>query len=314
LKYSTMLFAGLWSLGFATEPDAIQWVDTAMVDDTLIYVKDIAHLNITDSETAKSIGQIIVGQSAPPGFSRFVLLDDLIILHLKRISQDIDIKYNNVRVLVRTRGVEKKVSDFHDEIMDQIQKMVTWKPGEWSCVIENEQTSFKCFNAPVSVEIQGLKTRYPRGALRLEFIAKQSNKIYRVSLSCRMTVITDVLVSKNMIERGQPILINDCQLIKKDISRMGPVPLFSTQELKRVKAIRSIPAGTVLHSHLVSRIHDVQKGDNLSIIISRGHVNISVAATARENGFIGEKIWVQNQISNKLLRVVLTDTASAKLL
>ena len=285
------------------------------VNDTAIYLKDIATVHSDMPALSDRIAEKMAGPSAPPGHSRFVSAADVITYCLKPIFKNIDFKSNKiVHIRVKTGYVEKKICNYNDLILRELKKHIAWKDGDWSLVIDNSGDSFKCYNAPLSIAIKGVKDRFPRGALRLQFIANQFGKSIRIPLSCRIMVTTTVLVAKNNIPRDMVFSITDCEAIKKDISGLGPEPFFSFKDLVGKKACRTINAGSILTHQMVRKAPDVYKGDNLSITVTMGNVKISVAAVARENGFKGQKIWVQNTASNKLIRVMVTDKKSACLL
>jgi flagella basal body P-ring formation protein FlgA len=289
--------------------------DSTTVNDTAIYLRDIASVTSDTPALSNRLLAGLAGVSAPPGHSRFISTADVITFRLKPIFKDVEFRSNNtVRVLVKTGYVEKKILDYNNLIMGEIKKRIAWNDGDWTLAIDNSDESFKCFNCPLSIEIKGLQNSYPRGALQLQFIATQYGRSIRIPLSCRMTITTSVMVAKNDIPRDHIISVFDCESIKKDISRLGPEPFFAMKDVIGKKACRTINSGSILTHQGVKNAPDVFKGDNLSITVSMGNVRISVEAVARENGFKGQKIWVQNTTTNKLVRVMITDKNSASLL
>jgi flagella basal body P-ring formation protein FlgA len=293
----------------------LHFQDSATISDTAIYLRDIARVSSDIPALTDRILSESAGASAPPGHSRFISTADIVSYRLNPDFKDVEFKANNkVRVLVKTGFVTKKISEYNDLIIWELKKHIGWNDGDWTVAIENSDESFNCFNAPVSIAIQGLQDRFPRGALQLQFIVSQYGRSTRIPLSCRMTIITEVMVAKTTIARDQTISVNDCELIKKDISRFGPEPFFSLKEPVGKKACRTINPGSILTHQMVKSAPDVYKGDNLSITVSKGNIKISVAAVARENGLKGQKIWAQNTATNKLVRVIVTDKNSACLL
>ena len=293
----------------------LNFKESVIVNDTAIYLKDIAHVDADLPALAIRIAEKPVALSAPPGHSRFVSAPDIVTCRLKPLFKDINFRSNTVsRILVKTGYIEKKVRDFNDLIIREVEKNIAWNKGDWFLFIKNSEESFKCFDAPLNIELSGLDNRFPRGAMRLQFIARQNGRTTRIPLSCRIMVNTEVLVAKNNIPHETILSINDCEVIKKDITALGSEPFFTTQDLIGKKASRTINAGTIITHQMVRKPPDILKGDNLYITVSRGNVTISVAAVARENGFKGQKIWAQNTASNKLIRVMVTDKNSARLL
>jgi flagella basal body P-ring formation protein FlgA len=321
IKYILYCFIAI-TMGFPLYTSAasntivmIHFLDSVIINDTAFYLRDIASVSSNIQELTDRILAESAGESAPPGHSRFLSTSDLISYRLNPVFKDVEFRSNNkVRVLVKTGFVQKTINEYNDLIMGELKKYIEWKDGDWALTIENSDESFKCFNAPVSIEIKGLQDHFPRGALQFQFIASQYGRSIRIPLSCRMTITTTVMVAKSTIARDQIISVTDCEPIKKDISKLGPEPYFCLKDLVGKKACRTINTGSIVTNQMVKNAPDVYRGDNLSISVSKGNVRISVAAIARENGFKGQKIWVQNTATSKLVRVMVTDKNSACLL
>jgi flagella basal body P-ring formation protein FlgA len=298
----------------ASEMVRLTFHDSVTVDDTVIYLKNIAAIS-ADPERATELSNVIVGESAPPGFSRFISPSELINYRLSNYNKNIVFKSDKSdRVIVRTACVEKKVSEYKELIYSYLRNTVSWANEDWEYTLENDRQTFKCFNAPIAIEIRGLTEKYPRGAVRLEFIARQYNKSIKIPLSCHFKIITGVVTAKSDIPRNKIITLSDCAMKKQDISSRGPDPLFLLSDVVGKKAARTITAGNILSDQMIIQNPDIMKGDNISLEISKGNVKISVSAIARENGCVGKKIWVENASTNKLVRVLVKDKNSATLL
>jgi flagella basal body P-ring formation protein FlgA len=90
-----------------------------------------------------------------------------------------------------------------------------------------------------------------------------------------------------------------------DITTFGPKPLFNTDSLTGVRAVRTINPGTILHTRLIETIPAIQKGDLVEILVCKGRVRVAVQGIAREPGKIGERIWVENTNSRKLVQAIV---------
>jgi flagella basal body P-ring formation protein FlgA len=315
LMITTLLGSAVLIISAAENSVSISFLDSVTVNDTAVYMRDIALITSPDSRLNDRIGMTIAGESAPPGHSRFIKTNDLMMYRIKVLFKDIEFKTNKSgRILVTTAYVERKLKEFREEILEQLQTMISWKPDEWNLQIENEENTFKCFDAPLSIEFGKIANAAPRGPMQLQFMVRQYDKCIRIPLNCRISVRTPVLVSHTTLSAGQKISQPDCDLITKDITSLGPQPCYAFSDVENCKTNRTISAGSIIVKNSLKKIPDIEKGDNVFISISRGNVKISVTAIARENGSKGQKIWVQNAATNKLVRVLITDKKSAQLL
>jgi flagella basal body P-ring formation protein FlgA len=293
----------------------LSFFDSVNVTDPVIHLKDIASIKCESNQLAESVGNLVVGESAPAGFSRYVSTGDLVKYKVISSLKDIDVQQDKCKkILVSTACAEKKVSEYSDLILSYVAQKVFWKSGEYEIEIINPETSWKCLKAPLEVSMEGLSNPCARGMIQLELVSRQNSKVSRIPVTCRINITAPVLVALCDINRGAVINRSDVDLRKVDISRFGPTPFFVAADAIGKKALRTIPAGTVFHERLCSPIPVVTKGDQISISVTRGSVRINVSAIARENGNIGQKIWVENGSTSKLVRVKVKDSHTAELL
>ena len=92
-----------------------------------------------------------------------------------------------------------------------------------------------------------------------------------------------------------------------DLTRFAPVPFTDCNDLDGMRASRTIRAGSILHERMVLSVPVVEKGEPVSIICAKGRISIAVAGIARENGGKGERIWVENSATHKLIRVMVSE-------
>jgi len=284
----------------------ISFSDSVMVNDTLIRVGDIAEVGCADQGLRKSIQNFSVGNSAPAGYSRLINTDDLVLYRLKSGFKGVEFEVSgNSRISVATDFKEMKVGDFANEIKQYLDSTIKWPEGSWSVEIENQDVSWKTLNKPLSISVKGLADRFPRGKTQIVLIAEQGSQKNRLNVVCDIRVTVPVLVASGEILRGQIINRENCEIKNLDITRFAPVPFTSFEQLQEMRAARTISSGTIIHSRLLQVIPAVEKGDQVQILFEKGRVKLSVTGVAREPGKVGERIWVENAATNKLIRVVV---------
>lgn len=312
-----LLTAGI----IAAKPVArLSFVDSATVNDTAIYLRDIAVISTDLPELKQRLSTAIAGPIAPPGYSRFINSSDLLLYRLLPAFKDIDIKVNeNKRIVVKTVGIDRKIGDYANVVDGYLRDHIDWKQDEWSFVIENSEESWKALDLPMVISIAKPAatktiTAYPRGHLQLQFVVNQRERITRIPISCLIKISAPVVISKHALSRGKVIDSNDIELKKVDISSLGPDPYFKVEDLFGQKTMQNINQGSILFNKLLAPVPAVSKGDQLAINVTQGNVRISVLAIARENGNLGQKIWVENSTTHKLVRVIVKDKNSAVVL
>jgi flagella basal body P-ring formation protein FlgA len=108
---------------------------------------------------------------------------------------------------------------------------------------------------------------------------------------------------KGDVPRGSLLSAEDIEFISRDITFCAPGFFSSKEDLIGSKTVVTINAGTTIQRRMVCKIPDITSGDNVKIIYNKGRIRCSVIGVARESGHTGEKIWVQNNETQQLIRV-----------
>lgn len=298
----------------------LNFFNNATVNDTAIYLHDIAEISTDSLDLKQRLSAMIAGEIAPPGYSRFINTADLLLYRLQPANKNVTFKVaQNKRISVKTVGVPRRIGDYLTLVEDYLRLHTGWKKGEWSFNIENSEDTWESLDLPVEVSVEQpvtvkTITPFPRGHIKLQLVVKQKERVICIPISCFLKICAPVVISKHALNRNKVIDSNDIELRKVDLSGFGPEPYFKMEDLVGKKTIGDICQGSIFYNKLVMPIPAVSKGDQLTIKVTQGNVRISVAAIARENGNLGQKIWVENTMTHKLIRVVLKDKNSAVIL
>jgi len=281
----------------------ITFKDTVLVNDTVFKIGDISEVSTSDDLLLSQILQRVAGISAPAGYSRFVNTRDLFLYKIKPFYNAINFEISGAqRTVVKTGYIEKKVGEYERLIIDYFEKTVAWPKGKWKLEIENEDEQWKCLNAPLEVSVEGPDAPYPKGHTTVTLKVTQGIRESSISVLCDISVVIPVIINSKAIMRGENISMQDCELKEMDITRFGPVPITDMNELKSLRAARTIMPGTVLHNRLVQAIPLIEKNEQVEILLKKGRVKVAVQGIARESGGEGELIWVENAASHRIIR------------
>jgi len=298
----------LFNVSAYATPIELLFKDSASVNDTIITFGDIASVRSRDSGIAEKIRQTAAGVSAPAGFSRFVSSEDAVIFRLKPLFGNAQISiHGSRRISVFTNYTKVSVSDYRENIIGYIKSNLSWPQQCFSVTILNPEYSLNVLNQPFDVSPRGLSDCYAKGNTQIELITRQGNRTYRIPVRFKINVTIPVIVACRQIKRGKIVEIEDCEFRKMDITGFGPTPLSSIEDIKNMQTLRTIEPGTVIHDRLLKQKPLIEKGDRVTICSEHASVRVYVSAVARESGNAGEKIWVQNENSNRLIRVTVLD-------
>ncbi len=281
--------------------------DSVMVNDTIIRLSDVASIECkTGSENNARLREFVIGDAAPAGYSRFVGRDDLLTYQLQPSFSSLQITVcGPVRTRVKTDFVNKTIADIRPDIVEFLSKEIAWPLDNYTLTIMNETESFKIINKPFKTQFSNLLTNKPRGQFNLPMKVIQGSKNIRITVNCNLKVVMPVVVASEAIERNSVITSDKCKIESVDITHLGITPYDALDQVVGKKAVRMIQVGQLINKQYVDEIPAIEKGDPVKIIASNGSVRVSVGAVAREPGKVGEKIWVENAASHRLVRVLV---------
>lgn len=281
----------------------IYFSDSVMVSDTLIRIEDLGRVECSDSQLAAEVGRTSAGESAPPGYSRFVNTNDLLLFRLKPLFKSVTFNAaEQKRIKVRSDYVERTVGEFEKQIATYVAKNLGWKEGEWNLTVNNPESSWKSFRGDVQVQLKGLNNPFVKGNFNLLLEVRQGASTNRIPVSCHMQVMAPVLVAVRQIGRGEQLDSQNCVLKTMDITHFAHVPLREIPQAGESEVIRTISQGDIVHEKVLRAVPVVARGDQVQILFSSSRIKVSVLGRARESGGRGERVWVENLQTGKLIR------------
>ncbi|MDR3013432.1 MAG: flagellar basal body P-ring formation chaperone FlgA [Chitinispirillales bacterium] len=289
----------------------LNFVDSVMINDTLIRLGDIARVISDDAALANRLRAFPVGEAAPAGFNRFVNTEDLMMFRIQPQFRDIRfVSGNSRRIKVLSDHQERTVSEYEELIRSYVAGRLGWAAGEWELSINNLRNTWKTGRGQLDVEVAGLDNPFSKGNINLTIVARQGSRTYRVPVQCRITVRAPVLVATRLIRSGEEFTRENSTIQVIDITNFAFTPLRQLPESGTMTTIRTASLGNILHDRMLRPIPLVVRGDQVRIHFVGEKVNVSVLGVARDSGSQGDRIWVENLQSGKLIRAAVSGRGS----
>ena len=295
----------------ASQTVTLYFIDSVMVNDTLIRIGDIAKVECSDAALANRVKTFSAGDAAPAGFSRFVNSGDLVIYNVQPNFKDARIVGGNAkRVKVTSDYQERSVGEFEEMIRSYVSEKLEWGNGDWTLSIINPQASWKSGRGAVEVEVSGIDNPYAKGHVNLILTARQGSRVQRVPVACLVKIKMEVLVAARPIQRGEEFDAENSKTVVMDITNFAYAPLTRFPEAGTMVTVRTVSVGNILHGKLLKAIPLVARGDQVRIHFVGERIKVSVLGVARDNGGSGERIWVENLQTGKLIRAAVSGKGS----
>ncbi len=303
---------GSVSLVVASPDVHLAFRDSACVNDTAVLLGDIADIECETAGLREELSTLDLGRAAPPGFSRFMNPREAARYAMSKNYPSIQPDMTGpARIKISTDSRQIKLIDFKDDIIDYLNRSVQWKPGQFSVVLIDSGLVWSGYDKPFQAAVEGLESAYPKGTTQLRLRLIQEKASRSVAFNCRIHVTVPVFVARKTIQRGETVTPDCVELAARDITRFRHEPYESAGQLRGTVAARTIPQGTILHSGFLKLKPAVYKGDVVYVVFEKGSVKVSVPVRAREDGAVGERIWVENTETHRIFQVEITGAARA---
>jgi flagella basal body P-ring formation protein FlgA len=309
---AALVLAASPSLAYSSQRSVtLHFTDSVMVNDSLIRVGDIARVESADAALAGRVREFSAGEAAPPGFSRFVNSEDLMMFRVRPQFRDVNfVVAASKRVKVISDHQDRSVAEFEANIRQYVAERLQWGDGEWELTINNLQSTWKSGRGPVSAEVSGINNPFAKGNMSLTLTVRQGSRVSRIPVTCRITVTAPVLVASRTIQRGEEFNSENSTTQVVDITNFAFTPLRRPPNAGTMTAMRTITAGNILHDKMLRAIPVVARGDQVRIHFVGGRVRVSVIGVARDSGGSGDRIWVENLQTGKLIRAAVSGKGS----
>ncbi|MFK5913950.1 MAG: flagellar basal body P-ring formation chaperone FlgA [Woeseiaceae bacterium] len=185
--------------------------------------------------------------------------------------------------------------------------------------LKNVQVSVTSLNAQIRVAQcpKALKVASAPGSklmgytsLSVSCPASKYINSWKIHVAAHVDGVVDTLVARYPISRGSIIRESDLQFASRRYSQLNHGYYSNPQTLVNKEAKRNLKMGKVITPQLVKEPKLVLRGQHVTIIAQKGHLNLRVKGKALMDGQQGQTIKVSNLKSKKLIyaRVISAGT------
>ncbi|MEK0086180.1 flagellar basal body P-ring formation chaperone FlgA [Benzoatithermus flavus] len=160
--------------------------------------------------------------------------------------------------------------------------------------------------APMRIAITDLRYEARTGRYDARLTARlPTGQSGSVRSTGRAEELVDVAVLSRPVARGEIIGPEDVATKPFGITMLGADVLQRPEELVGMQAIRPLSAGRVLRVRDLAAPLLVRRGEPVTILFSRGGLEVTDAGVALDQGRLGETVRVQNTGSSEIRRAVV---------
>lgn len=141
---------------------------------------------------------------------------------------------------------------------------------------------------------------------------RESDQFTHKWITGTLKVQKTVPVARRLIRFGERIQTEDIEMMESNITHLKEEPPQASQVVGLV-ANKSLSAKMPILLSDLKREFAAQRGQTVKAVIGREDFEISINATAEENGFIGDIVKIKNTETQKTMSAVVVDKGVVKI-
>lgn len=301
------IFASSLQIAFAKNTTVIIKKDIEINRDT-IYLGDIAEITGND-EIVNQLKSLDIKKAPLPGYYVTITGSQIKMLlqHKGFDMNSIELKApESIKVTRSSQIISGNI--LVERAVEFLKEQLTWKEEEVKITVQSQ--------IPDSVLPPGEITFLPSCSQNTNSIGNISvfidilvNKttVKKVCVTLNLKVYLDVIVSKKDIKSGEIFSPDLISIENREITQLNRDALTSMEQIKDMVALTGIKRGTIITEKLIDSPVIIRQGEQVYIIAKTGSIEVRALGKARQNGRLGDTIFVVNIDSGKILQGTVTE-------
>jgi flagella basal body P-ring formation protein FlgA len=129
---------------------------------------------------------------------------------------------------------------------------------------------------------------------------------WQIFVAVNTQVFAQVLVAKHAIARGQVLQANQVVAERRDIAALPHGYLTVVDQTKPQRLRFAVAMGAVISPNTLEPDAAITRGQQVQLVNTQGHFNISMTGVALKEGAIGSRIQVRNNSSGRIIEGIVT--------
>jgi len=127
---------------------------------------------------------------------------------------------------------------------------------------------------------------------------------WRLYVSAMIRAVRDVVVTQAAVLQGEPVTAQHLTTEPRDLTTLRQGYFESIEQVEGKYAKRAIRPGMVLHPKMLYRPELIKKGEQVSIVVNKGGLQVQMKGVALQGAYRDQRIQVRNSSSGKVVEGV----------
>ncbi len=151
------------------------------------------------------------------------------------------------------------------------------------------------------------------GYCRLDIGFYDSERLIKtLPVSVNVRLFGNVPVTTSIINKGDEISTGSFKMLRAEITGIDVSTIAKTDEIIKMRASGKLPKGTIITSDLLRSSEQVKRGQEVTLLVQSGAVQILARGTSLSDASVGESIRVQRDGAGSVITGLLDNGAIVK--
>ncbi|BBO66781.1 hypothetical protein DSCA_07110 [Desulfosarcina alkanivorans] len=279
-----------------------------VVDREAVRLSDIAAVTDGPTTPLKTVGDIVVAKSPPPGQTRFVGVD-YIRIRLKQAGVDTAaMVFNGPRdVRITREAAALPVGRIARAVEAAIRSRMPWKDEDVAISGIRFDESIQLPTGKLAYRLVPDRDEDYMGRTTLDLhLFVDGEPVRRIKVQATIAVMADVVSVVRPLGKHQHIRRADLAVERRDLAGLPATVVTRIDDALGNRVTRMVYPNTVLQSTMIARPPLVKRGDVVKIVARTGLMTITATGMVKQKGCRGEMIRVMNTDSNRIVMARVT--------
>lgn len=188
-----------------------------------------------------------------------------------------------------------------------------WNPNDVDISVNYTGREIDLPAGRLDMEFQLTGNRHPVGHTLLSLVVRVDDEVKRkIWLNANVEVFFAVVQASRAVPRDRILSPGDVEIVRVRSSRPLRNIIYDPEEVIGKRAVRDIDLGQTFSPYMLKQVPLIKRGDRVLLVAESGRIRITAPGLAREVGFKGSMIQVENLQTNKTIYGTVVDSKTIK--
>lgn len=188
-----------------------------------------------------------------------------------------------------------------------------WDPNDVEVTVDYTGRAIDLPSGKMDLDFKLTGNRHPLGHTLLSLVVRVDDEIQRkVWINANVDVYFSVIQASRAVPRDRILSPGDIEIVRVRSSQPLHNIIYNPEEAIGKRAISDINLGQTLSPYMLKQVPLINLGDRVLLVAESGRIRITAPGLAREVGFKGSMIQVENLQTNKTIYGTVVDSKTIK--